>query len=117
MTTILETDQGLVNIETGEVVVDGDALFNKTPYTIPVPTLDGHRADTLRLAFAGNVDIDTMIDDQLEHFKRLQFGQEIELRITGTVGKNGWTIKSNAETGEETVTHTIGVQITTYETV
>jgi hypothetical protein len=113
-TTILEaTDQGLVNTETGELVTDGGELFDPKPYTIPVPTLDGHRADTLRLAFGSSVDVDPMDNEALDHFKSLRFGQEIELHITGVVGKNGWTIKTNTE-GEETVVHTLGINVHSY---
>lgn len=112
-TTVLEaTDKGLVNTETGELVGEGE-LFDPKPYQTPVPTLDGHRADTLKLAFAGGVEIDKLINDDLEHFKNLRFGQELVLRITGVVGKNGWTIKTNSE-GEETVTNTIGILVHSY---
>lgn len=117
MTTVLEaTDQGLVNTETGELVTEGAELFDPKPYTIPVPTLDGHRADTLKLAFGGSVEIDAMDNTALEHFKSLRFGQEITLVVTGTVGKNGWTIKTNSE-GEETVLHTLGLNVTGHEAV
>ena len=61
------------------------------------------------------VPIDPMLEDNLEHFKSLRFGDEIELRITGIVGKNTWTIRINEDTGEEKVTHTIGVAVHSYE--
>lgn len=58
---------------------DTGELFDPKPYTIPLPVLDGHRADTLKLAFTGGIEIDPMIDDDLDWFKTLSFGQEIEL--------------------------------------
>lgn len=95
-----------VDADTGEVL--GDLrLFD-------IPALDGHRADTLRLAFAGSVDIDPMLDDDLEHFNTLRFGQEVELRVTGTVGKTGWTLKVDSE-GNETVTHTLSIVVHSYQ--
>jgi hypothetical protein len=112
MTTVLQaTDEGLVNAETGELV--GGELFDPKPYTTPVPTLDGHRADTVKLTFAGGVEIDLMIEDDLEWFKSLRFGQELELHVTATVAKTGWTIKTSAD-GDETVAHTLGLNVHSY---
>jgi hypothetical protein len=97
-----------VNLDTGEVTGDlGDLrLFT-------LPALDGHRADTLKLAFAGGVEIDVMVDDDLAWFKSLRFGQEIDLRVTATVAKVGWTHKTNSE-GEEKVSHTLGLAVHSY---
>ena len=94
---------------------DTGELFDPAPFTIPVPQLDGHRADTLRLAFAGGVDVDKMDDtQQLGWFKNLRFGQEIELTVTATVSKTGWTLKTNAD-GDETVVHTLGLNVHSYQ--
>lgn len=94
---------------TGPVPI-GDALFDGTRYQQPVPTLDGHRADTLKVAFGGAVEIDLMIEDDLEWFKTLQFGQEVELRVTAKVAKVGWAHKTGADDAE-TVTHTLGLAV------
>jgi hypothetical protein len=97
-----------VRTDTGEVTgnLDDLRLFN-------LPALDGHRADTLKLAFAGGVDIDKMDDDQLSWFNDLRFGQELELTVTATVAKTGWTLKTNAD-GDETVAHTLGLAVHSY---
>ena len=103
-----------VDTDTGEVTSEDGELFDPKPFTIPVPQLDGHRADTLKLAFAGNVDIDKMDNEALDHFKSLRFGQEVELRISGTVGKTGWALKTDSE-GQDTVTHTLGISVHSYQ--
>lgn len=99
-----------VNADTGEITGTDGELFPGSAYQRPLPALDGHRADTLKLAFAGGVDIDLMDDDALDWFKGLRFGQEIELTVTGTVGKSGWTLKRGAD-DQETVVHTIGLTV------
>ena len=93
---------------------DTGELFDPKPYQAPVPTLDGYRADTLKLGFAGSVEIDKKIADDLEWFKGLRFGQEVELRVTATVGKSGWTLKRDKDDGEKVV-HTLGLDVHTYE--
>lgn len=104
-----------VDPHTGEVIAaatgtGGGELFDPAPYQSPMPTLDGHRADTLKLAFTGAVEIDKNLDDDVQWFQGLRFGQEIDLRITATVGKHGWTLKTTSDDGE-TVTHTLGLVI------
>ena len=106
-TATLETVDGRkIDVVTGEVTAEDLRLFD-------LPTLDGHRADTLKLAFGGAVEIDKLINTDLEHFKGLRFGQEIELRVTGVIGKNAWVIKTDGE-GYETVTNTIGIVVHSY---
>lgn len=96
---------------------DGAAeLFDPEPYDTPVPKLNGHRADVLKLAFAGGVEIDLMISRDLDWFKGLRFGQELELTVHATVTKSGWSLKTNPETGEEKATHTLGVQVHSIDT-
>lgn len=90
-------------------------LFDGTKYDLPIPKLDGHRADVLKLSFGGSVELDLVRAGNLDHFDSLKFGQEVELQITAIVGKKQWSIRRNDETGEETVTHTIGLAVHSYE--
>ncbi len=91
-------------------------LFDGTTYDTPVPRLDGHRADTVKLAFAGAVEIDLHDNHQLDHFRALRLGQEIELHITARVAKNTWAHRiADPETGEENVVHQIGVAVVGYD--
>lgn len=83
-----------------------DALFNGATYDTPVPKLDGHRADTLKLSFAGSIEIDPMDGELLEWFNGLRFGQDIALRVTGAIGGHAWTHRiTDPESGQEKVTH------------
>lgn len=106
---------------TGPIPLDdlhdaADGLFDGTAYDTPVPKLDGHRADVLKLTFAGNVEIDLMIPDDIEWFKGLRFGQELELTVTGTVTKSQWGLRVNSETGEEKATHALGITVHSIDT-
>jgi hypothetical protein len=108
-------------VSTGPVPLDdihaaAGELFNGAAYDTPVPKLNGHRADTLKVAFNGGIEIDLMLPDQLDWFKQLRFGQELDLHVTATVTKHGWQLKVNPETGEEKATHTIGLQIHSIDT-
>ena len=98
-----------VDTATGEVTGNHDDLR-----LFDLPALDGHRADTLKLAFAGGIEIDLKDDDTIAWFNGLRFGQELDLHVTGVVGKTGWTIKTNSE-GTETVVHTLGIQVHSYQ--
>lgn len=102
-----------VDTDTGEIRDGAGELFPGNLYDRPVPTLHGHRADTLKLAFAGGVDIDLMDEHALAWFKDLRFGQELEITVTAVVGKSGWAIKTTAD-GDETVTHTLGLHVHSY---
>jgi len=97
-----------VNTDTGEVTGNLDDLRLFT-----LPALDGYRADTLRIAFAGSIDVDLTDEDQLDWFTALRFGQEIDLHVTATVSKTGWTIKRGAD-DQETVVHTLGLAVHSY---
>lgn len=111
---IIDGAPGGIDLGGARLDPDTGELFDPAPYITPVPALDGHRADTLKLAFAGGVEIDLMVDDDLEWFKSLRFGQELELRVTATVAKVAWTHKANSE-GEEKVAHTLGLAVHSYE--
>jgi hypothetical protein len=86
-------------------------LFDPAPYLAPVPTLDGNRADTLKVTFTGTIEIDPMIADDLEWFKRLKFGSPIALQVEGAVTKVNWSMKTSGEEGIEHVTTQVGVKV------
>lgn len=99
-----------------EVPLD-DALFNGDQYATPVPKLDGHRADTLKLTIGGTIEIDPMDGQLLDWFKSLRFGQDIELRVTGTIGGHAWTHRvTDPDSGQEKVTHARKLVVHSIET-
>lgn len=93
-----------------------DGLFDGAAYDTPVPKLNGHRADVLKIQLAGGVEIDLMLTDHVEWFKSLRFGQELELTVHATVAKHTWALKTNTETGEEKATHTLGLTVHSIDT-
>ncbi len=114
MTIYVNADTGEVTGDiTGQLPGENAGLFNGADYQQPRPALDGYRADTLKLAFAGNIDI--KLDDDVTWFQNLRFGQELELHVTAFVGKHGWTLKKTSDDGE-TVTHTLGLTVHTINT-
>jgi hypothetical protein len=95
----------------GKAPAEQEGIFDAAPFTIPVPTLDGHRADVLKLTFGGGVEIDKMLSDDLERFKALSFGDELTLNIEVVVSKVNWTLARKADGGEK-VTHVVGFKVT-----
>ncbi|RDI73290.1 hypothetical protein Gocc_2890 [Gaiella occulta] len=92
---------------------DTGELFDTKPYDRPVPKLDGRRANVLKLAFGGQVAISMVDEEQLDHYASLRFGDEVELRVTATVGKHGWALRIGPD-GDEKVTHTVGLHVHSY---
>lgn len=96
--------------------VPANELFDAKKYDVPVPKLDGHRADTIKVAFAGGVEVDVMVGPDLDYFKSLKLGQEIELTVSAIVAKSTWSYRiADEESGEEQVVHTVGLKVVSYE--
>lgn len=86
-------------------------LFDAAPYETPLPKLDGHRPDTIKLAFGGGLELDLKDGQLVDYLKSLKLGQEIDVHVTATVAKVNWAHRADPESGEEKVTHTVGVAV------
>lgn len=85
-------------------------LFDGATYETPLPKLHGHRPDTIRLSFAGGLDIDLMDGQLVDYLKTLKLGQELDLHVTATVAKVNWSHRHTTDDGEK-VTHTVGLSV------
>lgn len=85
-------------------------LFDGAQYDTPLPKLHGHRPDTIRLSFAGGLDIDLMDGQLVDYLKTLKLGQELDLHVTATVAKVNWSHRQTTDDGEK-VTHTVGLSV------
>lgn len=83
-------------IETGDQL----AHFDGSEYQLPIPEKDGHRADILRVAIGGQIDLDLMDEQALQFLNGLKLGQELDLTLTVRVSSSGWrhTLKGEDET-------------------
>jgi len=81
--------------------VDVDGLFDKEPYTKPIPKLDGHVADRLGIGFTGTVKLDRLLNDNLEYIEGLRLGQDVTITIEASVAGKGFTHTTKANEDEE----------------
>jgi hypothetical protein len=87
-------------------VIDEEAIFDAKAYDLPIPKLDGHKADKLVLAFGGTVELDRTLEDDLAMIEKLHLGEDVEFQITATVAGKGFSHATKGEDGE-----TVGYQV------
>lgn len=62
--------------------------FDPAPYDLPIPKIDGLKADRLAVSFAGTIELDRTDQDDLDLINGLRLGRDVPLEITATcVGK------------------------------
>lgn len=116
VTVSFKTDQGETEpVPLADLEKAADELFDPQPYQTPVPTLHGHRPDTIRLAFGGGLEIDLKDGQLVDYLKTLRLGQELELHVTATVAKVNWSHRTTSDDGDEKVTHVVGVNVHSIE--
>lgn len=71
------------------VEVQTDEIFDASKYDLPIPRMDGHKADTIVLAL-GAVNLDRTSDDDLAMIETLILGEEVELVIKARVIRKGF---------------------------
>jgi hypothetical protein len=97
------------------VTATDDAIFDAQKYDLPIPRLDGHKADNLSIAFSGGVSLDRTSEEDLDLVEMLTLGQEINLRITATVTKKGFTFAAGKEDSPETTGYGVGLKVHSLE--
>lgn len=66
----------------------GSGLFDGNMYVDPalkLETRDGRRIGTIEIAFTGGVELQRLLVSDVDLFKRLRLGQEVEFLVTGVV--------------------------------
>lgn len=85
-------------------------LFDGKKYDLPIPTKDGHKADTLRIAIGGGIDLDLYDQHALDFADRLKLGQDVELTVTLKVAGSSWRHSVKGEDEIENTVHTIALK-------
>lgn len=80
----------------------GNPLFDGSQYDLPIPTIDGHRADALRITIAGTLELDLYNPAHLEFMDALKLGQTLQLTVTAEVAG-----KSDTHTHTNDDEHTV----------
>ena len=88
---------------------DGE-LFDGKKYDLPIPQKDGHKADTLRVAVGGGIDLDLYDQRALDFADSLKLGRDIELTVTFKVAGSSWRHTVKGEDEIESTVHTIALK-------
>lgn len=83
-----------------KIIDPGGALFDTNAYNDPrleLHTKDGKRVNEIAVAFGGGVDLRRLNISDVEFFKSLRLGDEVELTVTCIVGAEGDTEKPPTE--------------------
>jgi len=100
---------------TTAVATDEEAIFDASSYDLPIPRLDGHKADRLSVAFSGGVDLDRTSEEDLELVDTLTLGKEISLTVTAIVTKKGFTLNPGKDENPETTGWGVGLKVVSLE--
>ena len=92
-----------------------EQAFDTTVYDLPIPKLDGHKADKLTIAFSGSVELDRTNSDDLELIDALTLGRDVEMRVTATVTRKGFTLAAGKEDAPETTGYGVGMKVHSLE--
>ena len=99
-TMTVTTEEGSVTIEPREQETrTGDELFDGNVYTDPRLKIErnGRRITDIEVGFSGTVPLNRYDHDDVDWHQGLVEGSEVELRITATVTKDGFTFKRATE--------------------
>lgn len=96
-------------------LTNDEAIFDASSYDLPIPSQDGRKADRLAIAFSGGVDLDRTSEEDLALIDTLVLGGEVELRITATVTKKGFTFASGKDDSPDATGYGVGLRVNSLE--
>ena len=94
-----------------------EQAFDTEPYTLPIPKLDGHTADKVIIALSGSVELDRHNPTHLEFIETLTLGKDVDLDITATVTRKGFTLQAGKEDSPESTGYGVGLKVHSLEVV
>jgi hypothetical protein len=94
-----------------------DGIFDASAYQLPIPDLDGHKADRLALTFGGGVDLDRTSEDDLEFINGLELGRTVTLKVECIVTKKGFSYSAGKEDGPDSTGYGVGLKVVGLEAV
>ena len=60
------------------------AALDASVYDLPIPTVDGLKADKLRVSISGTVELDRTDPDDLAWFEAFKLGRDVNLELIAT---------------------------------
>lgn len=89
--------------------------FDASAYDLPIPKLDGHKADKLVVSFSGAVELDRTNADDLDLVEALTLGRDVEMRVTCLVTRKGFTLSAGKDDGPEQTGYGVGLRVHSLE--
>lgn len=92
----------------------GDALFPAADYTDPklaLDSVDGESIDKIAVAFSGRVLLDRSSAADVDLYRRLLLGKDVDLRVSGKVSGTGAGYTTNREGDLDAVVGTKTVKV------
>lgn len=110
-TITLKTDSGevtttMAGLEDASRRISGE-LFDASKFDLPVPRVDGEKADTIKIKLGGGIEIETTDEAWLHYVDGLKAGQDVSLTVEALVAGKAFTLKRDDETGELTATYAV----------
>lgn len=68
-----------------------EAIFDAKPYDLPIPSLDGQKADKVVLSFGGSIELDRTAEEDLALIDSLLLGRDVRLVVVASVAGKGFT--------------------------
>lgn len=94
----------------GPTTSPDDGLFDGSQYDLPIPSLDGHKADVLRIVIGGGIDLDLYDEHALKFLETLKLGRDLELTVTVRVTGSAWRHAVKGEDGADHVVHQVALK-------
>jgi hypothetical protein len=105
--------------ESRTVVIDADKidelrarsgeLFDGSEYDLPVPRMDGEKADTIKIKTGGGIEVEVTNEEWLKFIDGLKLGQSVTLTVEALVAGKGMATKED-DAGELTTTYTVALK-------
>jgi hypothetical protein len=84
-------------------------LFDGSQYDLPVPSVDGEKADTIKVKLGGGIEIEVTNEEWLKTLDGLKLGSSVTLKIEALVAGKGMVTREDDE-GVLTTTYTVALK-------
>ena len=84
-------------------------LFDGSQYDLAVPSVDGEKADTIKLKLAGGIEIEVTDEEWLKVVDGLKLGQNVPLTVEALVAGKAMVTKEDDE-GAMTTTYSVALK-------
>ena len=92
-----------------------ESAFDAGVYDLPIPSLDGNKADRLAVSFSGGLELDRTSEEDLEFLKTLRLGRTVQLSVEAIVTRSGFTYAAGREDEDDRTGFGVGLKVVSVE--